>query len=223
VIKVYIITANRSYRDMLEGALLATGRIHVIGGAEHPLRAITELRSLGPDVTLLDLPTREGPLWVRQIGMAAPSTRVLALGLQNVEDDIMAWADAGVAGYLGREASFQDLAGAIDDAARGEAPCHPRTAAILLHRVGAGPEGMSASWQCGRHLTDRELEILQAIDEGLSNHQIARRLFIALSTVKNHVHNILEKVGVHHRAEAVREVRRAGLFISPERALERAE
>jgi two-component system nitrate/nitrite response regulator NarL len=210
MVSAYIITEVRSYRDALERALVGTGRVQVVGAAEHPLPALSELESLQPNVALLDLPGPEGPVWVREIGLVAPATRVLALGLGDAEGEIVALAESGVAGYLGRDASLEDLIEAVEGVARNEAPCHPRTAAILLRRMAAGPAMPVSTWQCGRHLTDREREILQLIGEGLSNHQIARRLCIALATVKNHVHNILEKIGVHRRAEAVREVRRLG-------------
>jgi DNA-binding NarL/FixJ family response regulator len=148
---------------------------------------------------------------------------VIALGLAEAEQEVITWAEAGVAGYLGREASLAELVAAIERAARGEATCSARTSAILLRRIAAGPESPVPPWQSERHLTSRECEILQLVGQGLSNQQIARRLFIALSTVKNHMHNILEKLGVHRRTDALREIRRGGFVLGSEFVSEPAE
>jgi two-component system, NarL family, nitrate/nitrite response regulator NarL len=216
MVRVYIIAEVRCYRDAL-AASLAEARVDVVGVAEHPLQAVSEIRALSADVVLLDLAAPEGPLWVRELGEVTPSTRVLVLGMGEAEHEVVTWAEAGVSGYLGRDASVQELVTAIEGSVRGEAPCHPRTAAILLRRVAAGPMEKRTAWQCDRHLTPREQEMVHLLGKGLSNQQIARSLCIALPTVKNHVHNILEKLGVAGRADAVRAVRRAG-FVVRERA-----
>jgi two-component system nitrate/nitrite response regulator NarL len=212
MVRVYIIAEVRCYRDALATAL-AEARVDVVGVAEHPLQAVSEIRALAADVALLDLPAPEGPLWVRELGEVTPSTRVLALSMGEAEHEVVTWAEAGVSGYLGRDASVQELVAAIEGSVRGEAPCHPRTAAILLRHVATGPMGERTAWQCDRHLTPREQELVHLLGEGLSNQQIARSLCIALPTVKNHVHNILEKLGVTGRADAVRAVRRAGFVV----------
>lgn len=215
---VYLIVEVRAYGEALGQALRGEG-LEVSGMAAHPLEALSGIRTATPDVALLDVAEPLGPPWAREIVNAAPATVVLALGVGQAERDVLAWAEAGVGGYVGREASLTELSGAIASAARGEAPCHPRTAAILLRHLATGSPGGAAAWQCDRHLTAREQEIVGLIAEGLSNHQISRRCHIALPTVKNHVHNILEKLGVHRRVDAVREIRRLGFIArgEPER------
>src|SRR5205823_1604371 len=139
--------------------------------------------------------------------------QVIILNLGEAEREVIAWAEAGVAGYLGKEASLDHLVMAIESAGRGEATCSARTSAILLRRIASGREAPKPAWHRERHLTTREQEVLRLVGQGLSNQQIARGLCLALSTVKNHVHNILEKLDVHRRVDAVREIRRAGFVL----------
>jgi two-component system nitrate/nitrite response regulator NarL len=213
VIETYIVTEVRTYRDALALALGRTGRIQVVGSAAYPADAVCELAAVHPDVVLLDLVGADGPDWAREIGAASPQVRMIVLGLQEAEHDVIAWAEAGVSGYVGREACLEDLVAAIEAVARGEAPCPARATAMLLRRIAAGPHAAMAAWERGRLLTLREREIVRLVGQGLSNQQIAKGLYIALPTVKNHVHNILEKLGVHRRSDAVQAVRQAG-FVS---------
>ena len=212
MVKVYIITGVRPYRQALEQALGATGRLIVVGGTEHPAEASLELSLLMPEVVLLDHPGPDGPVWASELRSMTPGVRVIVFGLEEAEHEVIAWAEAGVAGYVGREADLAEVVGAIEGVMRGEAACRPQTASILLKRIAAGPERSASTWRPDRHLTAREREILHLVGQGLSNQQIARRLFIALPTVKNHVHNILEKLEVSRRNDAVREIRR-GAFV----------
>jgi len=119
---------------------------------------------------------------------------------------VIACAEAGVSGYVTREASLDELTGVVESVARGESPCSPRISALLLRRV-AETAGRRTETDAARRLTRREAEIVGLIDEGLSNKQIAGRLSIELATVKNHVHSILEKLQVERRAEAAARVR----------------
>jgi DNA-binding NarL/FixJ family response regulator len=219
MIRVYIVTACRSYREALEQVLRRTGTMTVVGSACHPADALYELQQLAPDIVLLDLADGEGPGWARALTESAPEVRVIVVGIREAEADVLAWAEAGVAGYVGIEARLEDLVAAIEGVARGEAACSPRAAVFLLRRI-AGGRALGQDDRVGdvvriadRHLSARESEILRLIGQELSNQQIARRLFISLSTVKNHVHNILRKLGVHRRADAVREMRRAGSVV----------
>ena len=93
------------------------------------------------------------------------------------------------------DASLLELTAAVEAVARGEAPCHPRTAAILLRRLANGPApAPPPTLQCGRHLTKREQEIKDLIAAGFGNKEIAEQLKIATNTVKSHVHNMLGKL-----------------------------
>jgi DNA-binding NarL/FixJ family response regulator len=119
---------------------------------------------------------------------------------------VLACAQAGIAGYVPREGTLDDLIAALHGAARGEAFCSPRIVAVLLRRIA----DLSIEWQplaaAGR-LTARELEIVDLIDRGLTNREIAEGLSIEVATVKNHVHNILEKLQIHRRHDAAARIR----------------
>ena len=116
-----------------------------------------------------------------------------------------------VSGYVSREDSLDDLVAVVESVGRGELLCSPRVAASLLRRVAsrAGTRWDSAPTH---HLTAREAQIGQLIQEGLSNKEIASRLGIEVTTAKNHVHNLLEKLQVHRRAEAVARLRRRATY-----------
>jgi two-component system, NarL family, nitrate/nitrite response regulator NarL len=131
---------------------------------------------------------------------------VLALTVPNRETEILAFAEAGIAGFVTLEASVAELVEAIESVARGEALCSPSVAAALLRRLASLAHSRTSADPTGP-LTAREREILALIDEGLSNKQIAQRLRIELPTVKNHVHHILVKLGADRRAEAAALVR----------------
>jgi two-component system, NarL family, nitrate/nitrite response regulator NarL len=170
-----------------------------------------EIDDSDPDVVLLDTATADGPAAVRAVATAMPGARIVALGVAETTDELLPLAEAGMAGYVTREATHEEVADAVWRAAHDELACSPRMASSLLRHVrvlAAARPGAAAEAQ----LTTREREIAGLIDEGLSNKQIASRLCIEVPTVKNHVHNILEKLHVSRRGEAaarLRERRRA--------------
>jgi DNA-binding NarL/FixJ family response regulator len=138
------------------------------------------------------------------LGESRAGIAVLALGVPETESHVLACAKAGAAGYIPREGSLQDLLDGIRQVARGEAHYSPRLVAILLQRFTARDTRREPAVE---RLTVRELEIVQLIDQGLTNREIAAQLFIELATVKNHVHNILEKLQLRGRTEAAAWVR----------------
>ncbi len=180
----------------------AEPNIHVAATASGADEAVRALRGQAPDVVLLDMAIPHNEWLVRALVAAVPGTRVVALAVPEIEREVLACAEAGVAGYVTRDASVEDVVAAVESAARGEVLCSPRMAATLFNRIATlALERSPASIES--RLTARELEILDLIDQGLSNKEIARRLTIELSTVKNHVHNILDKLNVTRRGEAV--------------------
>ena len=145
----------------------------------------------------------------RTIRQATAGAGLVALAAPEDDGSVIACAEAGVAAFVARDATLDELVAATRAVARGELPAHsPRIAAALLRRVADGarpPEHAVLA-----PLTSRERQIVALIDEGLSNKEIAARLCIELSTVKNHVHNLLEKLGARGRAEAARACVRRG-------------
>jgi DNA-binding NarL/FixJ family response regulator len=158
-------------------------------------------------VVLLDLSLPAALDVAKQIQAACPGVKVVGLGVQDEEEQIVACAEAGIAGLVSRSGSSEDLIGAIECAAAGELSCSKRAAGALLARVAA----LAGSAQRGPEvvpLTQREIQVVKLVDEGLTNKEIAARLHISTSTARNHVHNILERLGVRTRSRAAAVARR---------------
>lgn len=208
MIRVLIAAEIRLYREGLADMLSQEAGIEIVATAAGADDAVRGLRALAPDVVLVDLAFPDNAWLVRALAAAVPGTRVVALSVPDVESDLLACAEAGVAGYVTRDGSIEDVVAAVEAAAKGEVLCSPRMAATLFQRVATlALERSPASIES--RLTHRELQILDLIDQGMSNKEIARQLTIELSTVKNHVHNILEKLQVSRRAEAAARARTA--------------
>ena len=134
-----------------------------------------------------------------------PTYPLVALAIEDNDDDVVAWAEAGVSGLVTPNTALDGLTATLESVARGGARCSPRATAALFRRV-AGLAGQylraAAGSEPPARLTPREREVIALIDRGLSNKQIASQMQIELATVKNHVHAILEKLHVERRGEA---------------------
>jgi two-component system, NarL family, nitrate/nitrite response regulator NarL len=207
-IRTVIIGEVRLYREGLAQLLDGAPFINVVGTPGQRAEAIDATGNLQPDVVLLDA-TMAGSLGLaREINQQWPDVRVIVFAIPEVEEDVIACAEAGVAGYVSRSASAEELVDTVRSVARGELRCPPRIAATLFHHIGE-LAAKSRRDPAPAHLTAREREIVAMLDNGLSNKEIARRLRIRTATVKNHVHNILEKLQVSRRGEAAARMRRA--------------
>lgn len=201
-IRLCVVADIGIYREGLAEALGRRQGLAVVGTAATAAEAVVRARELSPDVVLLHLAGEDGVGAVRALVAAAATARVVALAVPEAERHVIAYAEAGAAGYVTLEDSLDELVVVIESVVRGEMPCSPRVAASLLRRLsvlGARPAGPTSP---DAHLTAREIQILALLQRGLSNKQIARQLVIELSTVKNHVHRILQKLQVSDRAEA---------------------
>jgi two-component system, NarL family, nitrate/nitrite response regulator NarL len=207
VIRVLVVSDVCLYREGLAGMLARRENVELVETASGGREASEAIRAAGPppDVILLDARGADVGAAVRLLRQAAPAAAVIALSVPNREDDLLQHAEAGVAGLVTREASFEELVAAIESAARGEALCSPSLAAAMLRRLAL--RAQQPPEPPVPVLTSRELEVVGLIDEGLSNKQIAHRLSIELPTVKNHVHHILGKLGVERRRDAAALVR----------------
>jgi two-component system, NarL family, nitrate/nitrite response regulator NarL len=206
MIRIFILTRTRLLHQGLALALGNHSDFEVTGAARGLQQAVERLREQRPDIALVDVAGAADIDSVRLIRKEVPAVQVVALAVPEVEDLIIGCAEAGIAGYVTRDGSLTDLRAAIRSVSRGETLCSPRIAASLLRRLSdlaAQREPLARP----PRLTARELEIVELIDEGLSNKEIATRLCIGLATVKNHVHNILEKLQVSRRGEAAARVR----------------
>jgi DNA-binding NarL/FixJ family response regulator len=206
--EVFLLVSVRLYRDGIADALRRDPRFRVVGSEASLGSAQLDDLAAAPDVVLVDLDLSEGVNVVRALRDEWPTTRVVALAVREADEDIISWAEAGVSGLVSRDATLAELLDAVEGAMADEVPCRPAVAAVLLRRVASlRREGGPIE---GRALTPRELEIVSLIADGRSNKEIARSLQIEVATVKNHVHNILEKLGVARRTEAVAAARLRG-------------
>jgi two-component system nitrate/nitrite response regulator NarL len=206
-VRTAVIAETRLYREGLAHLLGRDARIAVIGTAAGIESGLTMVFRCAPDAVLLDVRMATELHLVGQLIDAAPDTRVIAFGVADEEETVIACAEAGVAGYVPCEAGVEELVSVVTGAIRDEVVCGPRVAATLLRRVGAMARERRGDAPEVR-LTARETQIVALIDEGLSNKEIAARLHISLATVKNHIHNLLEKLDVSRRGEAAARARR---------------
>jgi two-component system nitrate/nitrite response regulator NarL len=161
---------------------------------------------LQPDVIIIDIGAPDSFAVAKSLGISLPTVKIVAFAVNEVDYLVLACAEAGIAGYVGPDGSETDLVAAVEYALRGELYCSPRIAALLFRRVAAlSAQPRKPSEQAS--LTQREQQILGLVGEGMSNKEIGRALRIGDSTVKNHVHSILEKLEVHRRGEAAAQLR----------------
>jgi DNA-binding NarL/FixJ family response regulator len=214
--RVYLISTVTLHREGLAEVLSRRDGIEVVGtGADLGAVPLTVAAAPGAERTIvvLDVAGHDAAEVAPRVARGSPAP-VLAINVPARERDVIACAEAGVACCLTAEASIDDLVGAVASVARGEAPCSPWTTAVLLRRVAAlarerrPPATQAVAERIPAQLTLRELEVVDLVDRGLSNKEIARELCIELPTVKNHVHRILDKLGVRRRTDAAALVRR---------------
>jgi two-component system nitrate/nitrite response regulator NarL len=208
--QVVVVADVRLYREGLAAHLACRPDLKVLGTASDRESALALCAAVQPQVIVVDMGTRDGLDIVRATKALNAGVKVVAFGMDESESDVVACAEAGVDGCLPYDGSIDDLVAAIASCTRGELICSPRIAAILFRRVGALGSGHSEGIDRSG-LTTRERQIVNLIDGGLSNKEIALRLNIEVPTVKNHVHNILEKLNVATRAEAAARLRGRGL------------
>jgi two-component system nitrate/nitrite response regulator NarL len=190
----------RLYREGLAELLDAHGDIEVVGVAGGDHRAVNETRHLRPDVVLVDMAIVDNIRIIRALGRRVPAVKVIALGLPETERSVIPCVEAGISAYVGRDSTLDDLAAAIRRAMRGEAECPPEIVASLFRRVAVlATQRRDVSVRA--KLTRRELQIASLVTSGLSNKEIAGQLHIEVSTVKNHVHNVFEKLHVARRSQ----------------------
>jgi DNA-binding NarL/FixJ family response regulator len=199
--RLVIVTGIRLYRESLATVLDALPEVAHVATATDGPGGITSAYHLGADLMLLDMALADVAVTIRTLTQAVPAVRVVALGVAETAADVLACAELGVCGYVPREASLEQLQLVIRHVLRGEAICSPEVAGGLFQRVAHLAGAIRPAAPTDR-LTTREREILGLVGAGLSNRQIAQNLGIQLCTVKNHVHNILEKLGVESRSEA---------------------
>jgi DNA-binding NarL/FixJ family response regulator len=212
-LSVAVVTNVRLYRDALAQTLSANTSLRLVDADTRPDGNFGAPGEPRPDVILADAQQVCESDLVARVRQRLPAARVIAFGVAENENDVMACARAGACGIVLRSASGDDLVAVITGVVRNELPCSPRLAAILFAALRHQPDPRELATST---LTTREAEVLALIQEGCSNKEIARRLFIEVATVKNHVHNIFEKLGVSRRAAAVAALHRRRLTAESE-------
>ena len=206
VIRVLIADDQALFRRGLWVVLGTENGIKVVAEAENGEEAVAMAQELAPDVVLMDvrMPRINGIEAARQISMDVPTTKILMLTVSDEEDDLYEAIKAGANGYLLKEISVEEVAEAIRAVAQGQSLISPSMASKLLNEFNTLAKKAEERQQYpAPALTGRELEVLKLVAKGMSNREIADGLFISENTVKNHVRNILEKLHLHSRMEAV--------------------
>jgi len=204
VIRVVIADDHRVVRVGLEQLLQTFDDVEFLGagaGGEEAVALCTQHR---PDVLLLDLsmPDLDGIEVTKRLRDASPDTKVVVFTSFSDRERIVQALDAGAVGYLLKDAEPEELHAAVQAASRGEAPITPRAAAALLADRRERPAEVA--------LTVREREVLGLVVEGLANKQIARRMGISEKTVKGHLTNLFQRIGVADRTQAALWAERTG-------------
>lgn len=219
-IALLIIHPERIVRESLSTVLTQYGEFTVLetNDGNDSAAIIERICAQRADVMILDitLARRYGPQVIAKMRTYAPDTRVLVTGVPDRDGDIIAMIESGATGYATQDASLLDLISTIRAVMLGQTLCSPRVASVLFSRLASPVQvltGMAARREEPR-LTRRQLQILALIDIGLTNKEIARRLSLEIQTVKNHIHNILDKLQVRGRVEAARNAKVAGLLVA---------
>jgi DNA-binding NarL/FixJ family response regulator len=204
-----VIAENEVEMSMQSGSALSVERAPVLNAVDAPsprtrpgVFIVSDVRLYREaDVIILEVAGPGSFGLAKSLSAQLPAVKIIAFAFSDVEQEVLACAAAGFAGYVARDGSEADLMAAVEDALRGELFCSPRTAGVLFRHV-AALSAQSAPTTGRPGLTQRECEILALLGQGLSNKEIARAMRIGGATVKNHVHRILEKLQVRRRGEA---------------------
>ncbi|MEU1627911.1 response regulator transcription factor [Streptomyces sp. NPDC020096] len=210
-----------------EGIVMLLGLLpglEVVGAAADGEEAVRLVAEKAPDVVLMDLrmPRCDGAQATRMIRRDHPETQVVVLTTFADDDSLFPALEAGARGYLTKDAGGEEILRAIEDVMSGEAGLSPKVQRRLLERLAPGGRAFAQGGEPGRGgrgepdelpdgLTAREAEVLALVAEGLSNAEIAAKLYVSPATVKTHINNLFSKIGARDRAQAVRYAFRQGI------------
>jgi DNA-binding NarL/FixJ family response regulator len=207
-VRVLVVDDHPVVRTGLRGMLAADPAIEVIGEAGSGEEALALVERDRPDVILMDLrmPGMDGVAATTRIAAGYPAVRVLVVTTYDTDTDILRAVEAGATGYLLKDTPRDQLTAAVHAASRGETVLAPPVAAKLVTRMRA---------PAAENLTAREIEVLGAVSEGLTNAEIGRRLFIGEATVKTHLLRVFTKLDVDDRTAAVTVAMQRGILRAP--------
>lgn len=196
--RIFLISDVQLFRDGLQVGLESRSDVQLVG-CSNAFYAPLQMEAALPDVALVDLSTRSNLALPKRMRNALPNLRFVAFAVVEVDAEVLACAEAGICAYVGQGGSIDELVDAVFKAINGEFVCSPRITALLLRRI--ADLSIDSADMPNELLTPRELEVAIQVAYGLANKEIARRLRVAPATVKNHVHNILQKFNLHRRSQ----------------------
>ena len=205
-LRVMVVDDHALFRRGLQMVLQGEPDLDLVGEASDGAEAVERSQELMPDVILMDvrMPKRSGIEATTQIKDLLPHVKILMLTISDEEADLYDAIKAGASGYLLKEIPIEEVADAIRSVWAGQSRISPSMASKLLNEFAAMTKGTGDRPQIpGPRLTDREMEVLKLVAKGKNNRDIAKDLYISENTVKNHIRNILEKLHLHSRMEAV--------------------
>ena len=198
-----ILSEVRFLRECLAEILARDPSLRIHGACATFAHMLEMVLTVRPEIILLDAAFPEGMATAKGLHAAVPTSQIVVIAITETEENVLAWAEAGVAGYVPNTASLQELTALLRQINRGEQSCSSRISGTLLRRIGSVARPVPPTALQATPLTSRELEILHLIGAGLSNKDIARRLCISVGTTKSHVHSLLGKMKLRRRTEVV--------------------
>jgi DNA-binding NarL/FixJ family response regulator len=213
--RVLVVDDNRLVREGVAQLLASELDMSVVGTTADGTSALRMVETERPDIVLVDasLPDKHGITLAREVSQRFPGVKVVTLGVTEIPAEVTEAIEAGAAGYVPKDASVSEFREILRAVAQGRAHCAPHIAATLFSRLAELASTRRAREVAGSvKLTPREVQILALVAEGLTNKEIAVRLHVETQTVKNHMHNILEKLELRHRLQAVQYATEAGLL-----------
>jgi len=216
---ILVVHACPKTRARLLAVLENEPSVNIIGATDSPQRTLSLLETARCDVLVADHDLRDRTTLqlIREVMETHPEAKVLVTGVPNHEETILQYLEEGAAGYVRAEATWADLVKGISAVHAGEFLISPELATAVMERIAKlkqelvefGGSNTAGFTETGVELTPREQEVLTLISQGKSNREIAEALTIEVGTVKNHVHNLLQKLDVSSRAHAARVTERA--------------
>lgn len=207
-IRVFLAISVLLYREGLRAVLEKRNEVQVVGDSGDFGDAAGVAMSSGASVVVVDVGHPEAALVIRGLRSRAPRLRVLAFAVEDRLEAVMGFAEAGAHGFFSANGAIDDLVLTVVKLAEGEMTCSSKVAGELLAHVAS----RSMPYPCQSSLTSREREVLQLLQRGCSNKEIARAMSISCATVKNHVHHLLEKMQVKSRTQVLARYGASGLI-----------
>ena len=207
--RVVIVSELRLLRDGLADALTRSTGIYVAATEPDTERARAAIAEHKPTLVLIDIELRDSLSLVRAIHASPNPPGIVVFAVSDSQDALLPYIEAGIHGYVARDGSLADVVATVDSVGRGETIVSPKLAASLFQRLAdeRRRREFGIPNATGPDLTMRERQILSLLEKGLTNKEIASTLGIELATVKNHVHNVLEKMKVSRRGQAAARAR----------------